>query len=154
MNIKFILLTLTVLTIGCGQSQNQQSKQNTHKDNPSQTNNPKGKNAESHLNIKQTLNLLQGKWQHIDDKSNYLVFEGNYRKETAEGMTEWNVEEFTLSDQCLNESGKNNGIKKEEAKYLSCIKSDLCWYIIVLDEENLSLSYMGRGNTLTYKRVK
>lgn len=31
--------------------------------------------------------LLQGKWQHAEDKTNYLVFEGNHRRETAGAMT-------------------------------------------------------------------
>lgn len=154
MNIKSILLSLMVLTIACVQSQTKPTKQDNHKNSPAQTNNHSEKKSEKHLNIKQTLYLLQGKWQHIEDKSNYLVFEGNYRKETADGMTAWDKEEFSLSDKCLNESDRDNVIEKEEAKYISGIKSDLCWYIIEVDEENLMLSYMGRGNTLTYKRVK
>ncbi len=154
MNIKIILLTLTVLTVSCEQSQTKKSTQDTKKDNTSQTDKTHEKTVESHLTSQETLALLQGKWQHIEDKSNYLVFEGNYRKETAEGMTGWDEEEFSLSDKCLNESDKDNSIEKEEAKYISCKKSDLCWYIIGVDEENLMLSYMGRGNTLTYRRAK
>jgi hypothetical protein len=154
MNIKFLLLNLIVLTISCDQSQTKSPKQDNHKESPTHTTKRSERKSENHLNTKQTLDLLQGKWQHIDDKSNYLMFEGNYRKETAEGMTGWDEEEFSLSEKCLNESDKDNGIEKEEAKYISCLKSDLCWYIIGVDEENLMLSYMGRGNTLTYRRVK
>lgn len=154
MNFKTIFLSLMVLTIACEQSQTKRPKEDNHKDNPVQTNNRSERKSENHPNTKQTFDLLQGKWQHIDDKSNYLMFEGNFRKETAEGMSGWDEEEFSLSDKCLNESDKDNGIEKEEAKYISCLKSDLCWYIIEVDEENLMLSYMGRGNTLTYKRVK
>lgn len=98
--------------------------------------------------------LLQGKWQHTDDKSNYLVFEGNHRKETAGGTNQWDDEIFVLSDHCENPSDKDNGIEPEKDRYLSCPASDLCWYIIGVDSETLSLSYMGRGNTLTYNRVK
>ena len=83
-----------------------------------------------------------------------ILCEGNLRKEKAGDMTEWDEEKFTLSNSCLNESDKHKDIGKKEFKYLSCIKSDLCWYILRVDEKSLVLSYMGRGNTLTYKRVK
>jgi hypothetical protein len=154
MNIKLLQLSLIVLTISCNQSETKQPKQNGNENSPVQTTNQTERASEKHLNIKHTLDLLQGKWQHIDDKSNYIVFEGNYRKETEDGMTGWNEEVFSLSDKCLNESDKDNGVEKKEAKFISCIKSNLCWYIIGVDKENLKLSYMGRGNTLAYKRVK
>ena len=154
MKIEFLLISLIVLTISCDQSQTKRIKQESNKYSPAQTTNRTETKPDDHLNTNQTLDLLQGKWQHIDDNSNYLVFEGNYRKETAEGMTGWDEEEFSLSDKCLNESDNDKGIEREESKYISCLKSDLCWYIIDVDEENLMLSYMGRGNTLTYRRVK
>jgi hypothetical protein len=154
MQIKLFLLSFLVITIACNQSQTKSSKQDTQIDNPSQTNNLTEQQTENHPSTKLTEELIQGKWQHIDDTSNYLVFEDNYRKEIAGGMSGWDEEEYTISDGCLNESDKANGLEKEEDKYLSCKKSDLCWYIIEVDEENLMLSYMGRGNTLTYKRVK
>ena len=97
--------------------------------------------------------LLQGKWQHTEDKSNYLIFEGNQRKETAGGDNQWDSETFILSDRCSNSSDKESGIEPEQDKYISCEQSDLCWYIISVDKNNLSLSYMGRGNTLNYRRV-
>jgi hypothetical protein len=97
--------------------------------------------------------LLQGKWQHIDDKTNFLVFEGNHRKETAAGGA-WDDETFILSDKCANPFDKDKETQPEKDKYIFCKESDLCWYIIDVDKETLSLSYMGRGNTLTYKRVK
>ena len=97
--------------------------------------------------------LLQGKWQHTEDTTNFLVFEGNNRKEIAEGMTDWQDEAFILSNTCSNPSNKDSGIELENDKYISCPASDLCWYIVSIDKENLTLSYMGRGNTLTYKRV-
>ena len=37
---------------------------------------------------------------------------------------------------------------------MSCKESDLCWYIVYLNKDFLTLSYIGRGNTLEYKRVK
>lgn len=105
---------------------------------------------------KTNLELLQGKWQSIDDKTNFLIFENNHRKEAniIKGKGDWDDEEFVLSDKCINDSDKDIELDKEKDKYISCLESDLCWYIVSIDEKTLSLSYMGRGNTLTYKKVK
>lgn len=101
-----------------------------------------------------TLQLLQGKWQSMDDKSDFLVFDSNHRKEKAGGTGEWDDEVFILSDHCQNESDSDSTRPGEKDKYISCKKSDLCWYITSLDYNRLTLSYMGRGNELRYKRVK
>jgi hypothetical protein len=98
--------------------------------------------------------LLQGKWQHEEDTSNYLVFAGNKRREIAEGMTDWDEEEFILSNKCLNESDKDREHELEDFAYITCPKSDVCWYIMGVGEETLSLQYMARGNMLIYRRVK
>ena len=98
--------------------------------------------------------LLQGKWQSMDDKTNFLMFDKNERKESSDRMKTWDKEAFVLSNKCLNESDKENGLKLEKDKYMSCMESDLCWYIVFLNKDFLTLSYMGRGNTLKYKRVK
>ena len=97
---------------------------------------------------------IQGKWQSTDDKTNFLVFEKDHRKEIADGMEKWDDEVFVLGNKCLNDSDKDKEIEPEKDKYISCIKSDLCWYITEVNSTDLSLSYMGRGNTLTYKKVK
>lgn len=102
---------------------------------------------------KSTLELLQGKWQSTDDKTNFLVFENNHRKEIAKGMDKWDDEIFILSEKCVNDSDKESIAESEKDKYISCKESDLCWYIIGVNESTLLLSYVSRGNTLTYKRV-
>lgn len=144
MNFKSIaFLFLAVLLFGCGtpavNSPAETTNEDSLKNNPVSTSN---------------MELIQGKWQSTDDDSNILVFEKNHRKEIAEGMNTWDDEVFVLSDRCLNESDKGNNIPAEKDRYISCSESDLCWYIISLDSETLSLSYMSRGNTLTYKKVK
>ena len=105
-------------------------------------------------NVMSINELLQGKWQSMDDKTNFLMFDENERKEISDGMKTWDKEAFVLSNKCLNESDKENGLKLEKDKYMSCMESDLCWYIVFLNKDFLTLSYMGRGNTLKYKRVK
>jgi hypothetical protein len=98
--------------------------------------------------------LIQGKWQSTVDKSNFLIFDKKERKESSDGMKTWDKETFVLSNKCLNETDKDNGLELEKDKYISCKESDLCWYIVYLNKDFLTLSYMGRGNTLKYKRVK
>lgn len=98
--------------------------------------------------------LLQGKWQHTEDKTNYLIFEGNKRKEMADGMEDWDVEEIIISDQCKNRSNLDGNPNRERGFYISALTSDLCWYISHVDKESLSLIYMGKGNILTYNRVR
>lgn len=103
---------------------------------------------------KMDISLLQGKWQSNDDKSNFIVFENNHRKEIADGMDKWDDEEYVLSDKCKNDTNKDDEIESEPNRYISLMQSDMCWYIIELNATTLSLSYMGRGNTLNYTRVK
>jgi hypothetical protein len=101
-----------------------------------------------------TFQLLQGKWQHMEDKTNLLVFDKNHRREIADGMDKWDDEIFVLSDHCLNESNSYSTEPKEKDKYISCKESDLCWYITSLDSNYLTLTYLARGKELVYKRVK
>lgn len=98
--------------------------------------------------------LLQGKWQNVDDKTNFVIFEKNQRKEISEGMEDWDETEYALSDVCKNDSNKGKVTEKEKDRYISLLGDDLCCYIEKLDATTLSISYMGRGNTFTYKRVK
>ena len=100
------------------------------------------------------IDLLQGKWQSMEDKTNFLVFDKNERKEIAEGMEAWDIELFELSDKCLNESDEENETELEKEKYISCKESEICWYIVSINKDFLTLSFMGRGNSLKYKKVK
>ena len=108
----------------------------------------------ANANATSTFDLLQGKWQSTDDKTNFVVFEKNHRKEIAAGMSNWDDEEFELSDHCLNESNAADNNTKSKDSYISCKKSDLCWNIVSISADKLTLEYMGRGNTLNYVKVK
>ncbi len=105
-------------------------------------------------NVLSVIELIQGKWQSMDDKTNFLIFNKNERFEISDGMNTWDKETFVISNKCLNESDKDNGFELEKDKYISCIESDLCWYIVAINKDYLTLSYMARGNNLYYKRVK
>ena len=105
-------------------------------------------------NVTSIIELIQGKWQSIDDKTNFLMFDENERNGSSDGMKTWDKEAFVLSNKCLNESDKDNALELEKDKYISCKESDLCWYIVAINKEFLTLIYMGHGNTLKYKRSK
>jgi len=149
-----ILFLFALLAFACNQGSQHETTRDTPKVQSTPQLLPPANTAETPQNAKDPSVLLQGTWQHNDDTSNYLVFQGNLRKETAGGMTGWDEEEFTLSDACLNDSDKDKVTQKERGRYISCVQSDLCWYIVSVDERSLTLSYMARGNNLTYKRVK
>lgn len=100
------------------------------------------------------LEMLQGKWQSTEDKSNILIFENNQKKEIADGLDIWNNEAFVLSNKCENELDKDNENPKENDKYISVAQSDMCWYIVELNATTLSLLVVGgKGNTLTYNKM-
>jgi len=171
--MKFRLLILTtncigLLLIGCNNSsqQNDNTKINSLTiDSPkivnsqiddSQIDDKKNSKTGIDTAIDKNSNyeLLQGKWQSEVDKTNYLVFDKNLRKEFAKGMDKWDEEEFILSDNCLNEYNKSSNNPDEKDSYITCKDSDLCWYIMSLTNNRLTLQYLGRGNTLTYIRVE
>lgn len=141
-----LVLTLAFFA-GCGRHDT--SNNNARIDNASTQIRGSDKTAENSIG-----ELLRGKWQSTDDKSNYLEFTENLRREIADGMENWDEENYALSSQCENETDKNSVGDKNEQRYISCIKSDLCWYIDNVDANNLTLVYMGRGNKLTYTRTK
>lgn len=101
------------------------------------------------------IELLQGKWQSLEDESSFLIFEGDRMQIYTVGMEEEMEDEvYMISDTCMNESDGSNDLPQEENRYLSNPNLDMCWYIEALDSNNLSLIYLSRGNQLTYRRVE
>lgn len=101
------------------------------------------------------IELLQGKWQSLEDEDSFMVIEGDRMKNYYGGMDEeLDNEPIILSDTCMNESDSENGLPEEKNRYLSNPNLDMCWYIESLDENNLTLIYMARGNKITYRRVE
>ncbi len=98
--------------------------------------------------------LLQGKWQNEKDKTNFLVFEDNIKKEIGSEMSSLETEKFILSDECRNSAGTKYPDDIELDRYISCKESNVCWYIYTLNEERLTLMYLPNGNFLHYSRLK
>ena len=100
------------------------------------------------VKVKSYKNLLIGKWQSTDDENNFVEFTKDARIETYGDYED--TERYSIFNSC-----KNGGeIESNEDNYISGWMSELCWYIISVDDKNLSLSFVGRGNTLNYKRIK
>ena len=101
------------------------------------------------------IELLQGTWQSLEDEDSFMVIEGDRMKNYYGGMDEeLDNEAIILSDTCMNEADSANGLPEEKNRYLSNPNLDMCWYIEYLDENNLTLIYMARGNKITYRRVE
>jgi hypothetical protein len=99
------------------------------------------------------LKMLQGKWQAVDDKSDFLVFENNHRKEKAGGETEWDDEVFILKDKPMREGKEVSDHEAVNGGFIYCEKDDMCWAIVELTAKKMGLVYMGRGRVLEYRRV-
>lgn len=91
--------------------------------------------------------LLQGKWQSLDDKTNFLIFSKGLRKEIADGMDSWDIEKYCLSKGPSNSIYINQTIDN---------KSVSLWAIQSLNIKELTLYYLPsvKGNYLKYRRVK
>ena len=100
------------------------------------------------------LKMLQGKWQAVDDKSVFLVFENNHRKEIAGGMKQWDDDVFVLTDKPMSDGKAVAGHEAQKGHYIYCEKDDMCWGIEELTAKKLVLVYTGRGRVLEYRRVK
>lgn len=97
--------------------------------------------AQKQIDVK----LLQGKWQSLDDRTNFLIFTKNLRKEISGGMDSWDIEKYSLSKGPAKSIYINQSIDDKNVSV---------WGIEILDSKRLTLVYLSRGNSLRYKRVK
>jgi len=93
---------------------------------------------------------LEGVWVSTDDAKSEIEIKGNEWIELYAGEMA-DTSKFVVADTCVaavNDQANANG------KYITVFSEDmaLCYYIIEVSGTNLNLSYVGRGNTLTYKR--
>lgn len=95
--------------------------------------------------------LLQGKWRHVEDKKNLLIFEGDVRRESGDGGKTWEETTFVLDSRCRDAGDEAAG---QAGDYYITAGDGLCWHVDAVSRKALSLTYMGRGNSLNYVRVK
>lgn len=96
--------------------------------------------------------LLIGKWQSLDDSKSVIEYTAYDELSYHDGKLIVK-EPYCLSPKCMN-SAEVDLPPSSKHDYISLIDSDMCYNIVSLDENNLTLSFMGRGNSLKYKRVK
>lgn len=85
---------------------------------------------------------ILGKWQSVKDKKQFLTFTKNYYIETYVGAavdsSKYTIKKDKIGDKLIVFDSDGN----------------FEYYIITLNATDLELSYVGRGNTTLFKRVK
>lgn len=95
--------------------------------------------------------MLQGRWQNEEDEKETIEFRGLKKISEYAGLEIREELEVSVSNACNDKPHES----LEGGKYINEIKiSGLCYYIVKLHKNQLELSYVGRGNTLRYKKVK
>lgn len=94
-----------------------------------------------------TFGKLQGKWQSTEDPKSFLVFEGTTRIDLYQGQ-ESDSKSFKLAANCDDEKATYSKVKT-----LYILSDGICWSIDAINSEHLELTYVDRGNILTYKKV-
>jgi len=90
-------------------------------------------------------NAISGSWVSTDDTKSHLSFNnGDTRTDDYNGF-EPSSKSYTLAYSC-------NSQEATETVYI--ISDNLCWSVDEVTKNTLILTFMGRGNTLTYKRPK
>lgn len=89
-----------------------------------------------------------GRWQSTTDPQEEWAFADNYLTIYYEGKS-MNEVKYGINDKCAD------GVTPiaEAEKYLSTYDG-ICYYIVKLDASNMELSVVGRGETLSFKKIK
>jgi hypothetical protein len=124
----------------------------TKKDTVSQKELPKETVKESNKEPDSKTSALEGNWVSTDDPKSELQVKGNEWIEIYKGEKP-ETTKFATGDSCLaNDKAKTN----PKGKYITVFDKDesRCFYIVNVNDSKLELSYVGRGNTRTYKKKK
>jgi hypothetical protein len=103
------------------------------------------------------IDLLQGKWQSVEDESKLMIIEGDKMIIILSGGSDAYVDEmnFIVSDSCKNESNEIAADLVEKVNgYISVFSLDICFSISSLDATDLQLVNWNDFNLYKYKRVK
>ena len=108
------------------------------------------KEAVKETEIKNT--IFEGSWISTEDSKSQVQVKANNWIEMYEGE-KTDTFKFALGDSCLaNINAKAN----PNGKYITVFDPDgnRCFFVVNVSDAKLELSYVGRGNTLTYKKKK
>lgn len=99
--------------------------------------------------------ILEGKWQSLDDSNSVVTIDKEYYHDSYENE-KLSVAAYTLTTNCpqgesnLNSDGKKNIL----VVYRNGDEPPFCYGIYLLTDKNLTLIYIGRRNSLKFKRIK
>jgi len=108
------------------------------------------KEAVKETEIKNT--IFEGTWISTEDSKSRVQVKANNWIELYEGE-KTDTFKFAIGDSCLaNINAKAN----TGGKYITVFDPDgnRCFFVVNVNDAKLELSYVGRGNTLTYKKKK
>ncbi|PHI19669.1 hypothetical protein CEQ90_11495 [Lewinellaceae bacterium SD302] len=90
---------------------------------------------------------ISGRWQSTDDPSSVIeIEEGSYRE--FYGGKKVSESSYRMTTDC----DKTDAAPGPYLKLSGDEDEDRCFYLMDLSNDVLTLSYVGRGNTLTYRR--
>lgn len=147
-----LLILVSVLTLSMTSCNSKKPVTDIKKDSVSQKELPKETVKESNKEPDSKTSALEGNWVSTADPKSELQVKGNEWIEIYKGEKP-ETTKFATGDSCLaNDKVKTN----PKGKYITVFDKDesRCFYIVSVTDSKFELSYVGRGNTLTYKRKK
>jgi hypothetical protein len=108
------------------------------------------KNDTPEVVVKKAEAALTGNWISTDDAKSEISINADDWIEMYDGK-QVSSSKYAMADTCLNAATDKSNV---EGKYATVFDTsgNFCYYIVELTADNLKLSYVGRGNTLSYKR--
>lgn len=146
--MKYLILILFTITLAASCKNDQSTDSASTDDTPSRSNAMTSKDPR----VQNTMQLLQGTWNSRDDKHTSIIIKDNTRQETRNGKNLGKMRYFELADQCNNDTAKGHKVVKVEARFISMLDIDMCYYIKKINKKELILSYVGRDGDLRYKK--
>ncbi|TVZ52722.1 hypothetical protein [Dokdonia sp. Hel_I_53] len=100
-------------------------------------------------NFNLTTEKLIGRWKSNEDSLAGVIYTTTHLKQIYDNdIVSSNTYELNVS--CVDDELSAQG----NAKTLYIISDESCWSINTLNKKNLELTFMSRGNTLSYTRME
>ncbi len=97
----------------------------------------------------QELNSFQGIWRSTTDPKSELIITGDVKHDRYDGAI---LGSNTIA---IRETCERKGrVQTLKGAYLVEPDTDFCWHILSISEQEIILSYVRRGNILTYRRIQ
>lgn len=108
--------------------------------------------AQTEISVSKTISMMQGQWRSLDDPKNTLSIDGLSAVNSYEGGPSSTARIATVSD-CTAMTTDDMGAyftltDVEDPSFVNC------YYLISADDNGLTFSFLPRGNTLSFERMK